>query len=55
MRLWPRCRGHQRLNAALAVHAGAAILMDQVELTPERLHQELQGLLADRVRLARMG
>lgn len=52
---YPFGRGHQRLNATLAVHAGAAILMDQVELTPERLHQTLQGLLADRARLARMG
>jgi UDP-N-acetylglucosamine--N-acetylmuramyl-(pentapeptide) pyrophosphoryl-undecaprenol N-acetylglucosamine transferase len=46
---------HQRHNAEALTNAGAARLLPQAELTPDRLVQEVAELLGDRVRLARMG
>jgi UDP-N-acetylglucosamine--N-acetylmuramyl-(pentapeptide) pyrophosphoryl-undecaprenol N-acetylglucosamine transferase len=42
---------HQTGNARALADAGAAILVKDAELTGERLHQEVTGLLADPVRL----
>lgn len=39
--------GEQRLNAAAAVRAGAALLIDDAELTPERVRGEVVSLLRD--------
>jgi UDP-N-acetylglucosamine--N-acetylmuramyl-(pentapeptide) pyrophosphoryl-undecaprenol N-acetylglucosamine transferase len=39
---------HQTLNALFLVDAGAAVLMPQAQLTPERLAKELQACAADR-------
>ncbi|GAB2515349.1 undecaprenyldiphospho-muramoylpentapeptide beta-N-acetylglucosaminyltransferase [Microbacterium petrolearium] len=46
--------GEQRLNAAGAVGAGAAILIDDAQLTPARLRSELVPLLRDAGRLDEM-
>ncbi len=46
---------HQTANARYLADAGAAVLIAERELTPERLAQELQKLLADRNTLVRMG
>lgn len=43
---------HQTGNARALADAGAAILVKDAELTGERLHQEVTGLLADPTRLA---
>jgi UDP-N-acetylglucosamine--N-acetylmuramyl-(pentapeptide) pyrophosphoryl-undecaprenol N-acetylglucosamine transferase len=45
---------HQRKNAEVFAEAGAAVMMLQAELTPERLLAELSRLLNDRVLLAAM-
>ncbi len=45
---------HQRKNAEVFARAGAAVMLDEREMTPERLLGELVGLMEDRVRLARM-
>jgi UDP-N-acetylglucosamine--N-acetylmuramyl-(pentapeptide) pyrophosphoryl-undecaprenol N-acetylglucosamine transferase len=45
---------HQRKNAAVLVTAGAAAMIDQRELSGERLAQTVSGLLGDRGRLAAM-
>jgi UDP-N-acetylglucosamine--N-acetylmuramyl-(pentapeptide) pyrophosphoryl-undecaprenol N-acetylglucosamine transferase len=45
---------HQRANAEVLVRAGAALMILDAELTPERLRQEIEGLIADRPRLATM-
>ncbi|MCC7492574.1 MAG: UDP-N-acetylglucosamine--N-acetylmuramyl-(pentapeptide) pyrophosphoryl-undecaprenol N-acetylglucosamine transferase [Fimbriimonadaceae bacterium] len=45
---------HQRGNAAWMVDAGAATLVDDAELTPERLRQELAAVLGEPGRLAQM-
>ena len=45
---------HQRHNAETLASAGAARLVPQSELTPERLVAEVAGLLRDRAQLARM-
>jgi UDP-N-acetylglucosamine--N-acetylmuramyl-(pentapeptide) pyrophosphoryl-undecaprenol N-acetylglucosamine transferase len=42
---------HQTGNARALADAGAAILVKDAELTGERLHQEVTGLLADPARL----
>lgn len=39
--------GEQRLNAAAAVRAGAALLIDDADLTPERVRSEVVPLLRD--------
>jgi UDP-N-acetylglucosamine--N-acetylmuramyl-(pentapeptide) pyrophosphoryl-undecaprenol N-acetylglucosamine transferase len=46
---------HQRRNAEVLVGAGAAVMILQPDLTPERLLQELTTLLLDGNRLAQMG
>ena len=46
---------HQLENAKAFERAGAARVIRQSELTPERLLRELSELLADRERLVRMG
>ena len=46
---------HQTGNAAYAAAAGAAVVLPDAELTPERLRREVDALLGDEVRLAAMG
>ncbi len=46
---------HQRRNAEVFVKAGAAVMMPESEITPERLRKELIGLLLDSHGLAEMG
>lgn len=46
--------GEQRLNAAAAVDAGAALLIDDAQLTPERVRDEVVPLLGDAPRRAAM-
>ena len=46
---------HQRQNAQTLANGGAARLLLQSELTPERLAQEIASLLRDRQQLARIG
>lgn len=48
-------RDHQTANAAALVAAGAAVLVPDDQLSPERLVRELDTVLADPQRLARMG
>ena len=45
---------HQRRNAEALASAGAAVLLPESELTPERLAQAITALLADPARLASM-
>jgi UDP-N-acetylglucosamine--N-acetylmuramyl-(pentapeptide) pyrophosphoryl-undecaprenol N-acetylglucosamine transferase len=45
---------HQRRNAEAIVEGGAALLIPQAELTPERLAQTLVNLLSDAQRLQEM-
>jgi UDP-N-acetylglucosamine--N-acetylmuramyl-(pentapeptide) pyrophosphoryl-undecaprenol N-acetylglucosamine transferase len=45
---------HQRHNAATLASVGAARLLPQAELSPERLASEIAGLLRDRAELTRM-
>ncbi|OZB89883.1 MAG: hypothetical protein B7X41_00425 [Microbacterium sp. 14-71-5] len=42
--------GEQRLNAAAAIDAGAAVLIEDGQLTPERVRAEVIPLLRDEVR-----
>jgi len=46
---------HQTRNAEALVKAGAAVLLPERELTPERLVETVGGLLSDRARLVKMG
>jgi len=46
---------HQRKNAEVFAAAGAAVMMLQADVTPERLLGELSRLLLDRPALAEMG
>jgi len=46
--------GHQEANARAAAEAGAAIVVRESMLDPDRLVAEVTGLLNDRSRLARM-
>jgi UDP-N-acetylglucosamine--N-acetylmuramyl-(pentapeptide) pyrophosphoryl-undecaprenol N-acetylglucosamine transferase len=46
---------HQTLNARWLADAGAAVIVPDAELTPERLAAETAALLADTVRLTAMG
>jgi UDP-N-acetylglucosamine--N-acetylmuramyl-(pentapeptide) pyrophosphoryl-undecaprenol N-acetylglucosamine transferase len=51
----PGARGdEQTANARVLADAGAAVLLPEVELTPERLVREVSGLLADPARLRTM-
>jgi UDP-N-acetylglucosamine--N-acetylmuramyl-(pentapeptide) pyrophosphoryl-undecaprenol N-acetylglucosamine transferase len=43
---YPHAGGHQRYNAEPYVAAGAAILIDNAECTPERLAEEISALVA---------
>ena len=45
---------HQRVNATNLADRGAAVMIDDAELTGERLAQEIAHLLADRQALSRM-
>jgi UDP-N-acetylglucosamine--N-acetylmuramyl-(pentapeptide) pyrophosphoryl-undecaprenol N-acetylglucosamine transferase len=45
---------HQHANAAWMADAGAAVTVEDAELTPERVASEVSGLLADGDRLDRM-
>ena len=45
---------HQTANAGFLVQAGAAELLPQAELTPQRLADQLQALFSDRERLLHM-
>jgi len=45
---------HQRHNAETLASSGAARLLSQAELTPERLTSEIASLLRDRAELSRM-
>ncbi|MGN7186863.1 UDP-N-acetylglucosamine--N-acetylmuramyl-(pentapeptide) pyrophosphoryl-undecaprenol N-acetylglucosamine transferase [Microbacterium enclense] len=47
--------GEQSLNAAASVSAGAAILISDADLTPERVRSEIVPLLRDDARRAAMG
>ncbi|MGO4681554.1 undecaprenyldiphospho-muramoylpentapeptide beta-N-acetylglucosaminyltransferase [Microbacterium sp. 2MCAF23] len=46
--------GEQRLNAAAAIDAGAAVLIEDGQLTPERVRREVVPLLRDTDRRAEM-
>ena len=46
---------HQARNAAVLQESGAAAMLLEAELTPERLLRDLTALFADRDRLTRMG
>jgi UDP-N-acetylglucosamine--N-acetylmuramyl-(pentapeptide) pyrophosphoryl-undecaprenol N-acetylglucosamine transferase len=46
---------HQRKNAQVLAAAGAAVVVDERELTGDRLADVVMGLVADRAGLARMG
>jgi UDP-N-acetylglucosamine--N-acetylmuramyl-(pentapeptide) pyrophosphoryl-undecaprenol N-acetylglucosamine transferase len=45
---------HQKKNAEALVQAGAALMIEQKELTPERLHEAVISLLRDSVKLQQM-
>jgi UDP-N-acetylglucosamine--N-acetylmuramyl-(pentapeptide) pyrophosphoryl-undecaprenol N-acetylglucosamine transferase len=47
-------RDHQTANARVLVDAGAAVLVPDDELTPDRLERELDALLGDHERLGKM-
>ena len=52
---YPHATGdHQRTNAAWMARAGAAVVIDDGELTPSRLAGEVQALLDDRAQLQAM-
>ena len=46
---------HQRHNAETLANAGAAVLLPQTELTPDRLTNDIASLLRNRDRLSQMG
>lgn len=46
---------HQTRNAEAMAAAGAALLLPQAELTPQRLAREVESLVRDPARLARIG
>jgi UDP-N-acetylglucosamine--N-acetylmuramyl-(pentapeptide) pyrophosphoryl-undecaprenol N-acetylglucosamine transferase len=53
---YPHATGdHQATNAAWMERAGAAVVVPDGELTPERLRAEVDALFAEPERLARMG
>jgi UDP-N-acetylglucosamine--N-acetylmuramyl-(pentapeptide) pyrophosphoryl-undecaprenol N-acetylglucosamine transferase len=51
---YPHAGGHQRHNASPYVEAGAAMLIDDAECTPERLGAEITALVADPARWRQM-
>jgi UDP-N-acetylglucosamine--N-acetylmuramyl-(pentapeptide) pyrophosphoryl-undecaprenol N-acetylglucosamine transferase len=53
---YPHATGdHQAANAAYVADGGAAVVLDDAELNPERLRSEVAGLLAEPRRLQGMG
>jgi UDP-N-acetylglucosamine--N-acetylmuramyl-(pentapeptide) pyrophosphoryl-undecaprenol N-acetylglucosamine transferase len=53
---YPHATGdHQAANARWMEQAGAAVVVADAELTPERLRSEIEALLTDPARLAAMG
>jgi UDP-N-acetylglucosamine--N-acetylmuramyl-(pentapeptide) pyrophosphoryl-undecaprenol N-acetylglucosamine transferase len=53
---YPHATGdHQTANARWMERAGAAVVVPDAQLTPERLRAEIDALLSDRERLADMG
>jgi UDP-N-acetylglucosamine--N-acetylmuramyl-(pentapeptide) pyrophosphoryl-undecaprenol N-acetylglucosamine transferase len=46
---------HQKVNAKALVDAGAAVMMEETSLTPERLAETIASLMRDRARLQAMG
>ncbi|HWI30262.1 MAG TPA: UDP-N-acetylglucosamine--N-acetylmuramyl-(pentapeptide) pyrophosphoryl-undecaprenol N-acetylglucosamine transferase [Microbacterium sp.] len=46
--------GEQRLNARSAIDAGAAVLIDDADFTPDRVRSDVIPLLGDRPRIAAM-
>jgi UDP-N-acetylglucosamine--N-acetylmuramyl-(pentapeptide) pyrophosphoryl-undecaprenol N-acetylglucosamine transferase len=53
---YPHAAGdHQSANARWMARAGAAVIVDDRELTPARLRAEVDALLSDGARLAAMG
>jgi UDP-N-acetylglucosamine--N-acetylmuramyl-(pentapeptide) pyrophosphoryl-undecaprenol N-acetylglucosamine transferase len=53
---YPHATGdHQTANARWMAQAGAAVVVPDAELTPARLVAEIEALLADPARLAKMG
>jgi len=51
---YPHAAGHQRLNIPVLVDAGAAIPVEDAELTPDRLAHTVAELRGDRGRLGEM-
>jgi len=47
---YPHAGGHQRHNAAPYAAAGAALLIDDADCTPERIGSEISALVADPAR-----
>jgi UDP-N-acetylglucosamine--N-acetylmuramyl-(pentapeptide) pyrophosphoryl-undecaprenol N-acetylglucosamine transferase len=47
---YPHAGGHQRHNASPYVDAGAALLIDDADCTPDRLETEIRALVADPAR-----
>jgi len=47
---YPHAGGHQRHNAAPYAAAGAALLIDDADCTPERIGTEISALVADPTR-----
>ncbi|MGH3431439.1 MAG: undecaprenyldiphospho-muramoylpentapeptide beta-N-acetylglucosaminyltransferase [Thermocrispum sp.] len=50
----PHGNGEQALNAKPAVNAGAAVLVDDADLTPDRVAEQVVPLVTDQARLATM-
>lgn len=50
----PHGNGEQRLNASSQVAAGAAVVIDNAEFTPDRVRTDVIGLLTDRERFGPM-
>ena len=46
---------HQKVNAQALERAGAAVVLEESNLTPQSLAETIAGLLSDRARLQRMG
>jgi UDP-N-acetylglucosamine--N-acetylmuramyl-(pentapeptide) pyrophosphoryl-undecaprenol N-acetylglucosamine transferase len=51
---YPHAGGHQRHNVSPYLEAGAAMLIDDAECTPERLGAEIRALVAEPARWRRM-
>ncbi|HET9953920.1 MAG TPA: undecaprenyldiphospho-muramoylpentapeptide beta-N-acetylglucosaminyltransferase [Polyangiaceae bacterium] len=51
---YPFAGDHQRFNTQAMVECGASVVLSDVDATPERLSQELEGLLRSPLRLQNM-